>query len=138
MTQLAFALTDKLQSFLAFDVGTHRTGVAYASRLGGQAQPQTTVVGQGDQRWAAIARHIADWQPDALVIGVPTHPDGQPHDMTLRARKFGRQLHGRFGLPVFEVDERYSTTEALSEGAKDVDARSACIILDQFLRGLPA
>ena len=60
----------------------------------------------------------------------------QPHDNTRRAQKFGRQLQGRFGLPVFEVDERYSTTEALAGGAKDADAASACIILEQFLRSL--
>jgi putative Holliday junction resolvase len=55
----------------------------------------------------------------------------------VRARKFGRQLHGRFNLQVFEVDERYSTTEALSQGAKDTDAASACIILNQFFAELP-
>jgi putative Holliday junction resolvase len=55
----------------------------------------------------------------------------------VRARKFGRQLHGRFNLQVFEVDERYSTTEALSQGAKDADATSACIILNQFFAELP-
>jgi DNA primase len=55
---------------------------------------------------------------------------------TLRARKFARQLRGRYGLPVFEVDERYSTTEAKSQAATDADAASACIILEQFLRSL--
>ena len=64
------------------------------------------------------------------------HPDGAAHENTARAKKFGRQLHGRFGLPVFEVDERYSTTEALANGARDADAESACIILEQFLRSL--
>ena len=62
------------------------------------------------------------------------HPDGARHDNTDRAQKFARQLQGRFGLPVFEVDERYSTTEAHSNGAKDADAASACIILNQFFR----
>jgi putative Holliday junction resolvase len=71
------------------------------------------------------------------VIGVPYHPDGAPHENTARALKFGRQLRGRFNLPVYEVDERYSTTEALASGAKDADAASACIILEQFLRSLP-
>ena len=80
---------------------------------------------------------IAEWRPDALVVGVPFHPDGVAHENTLRARKFARQLQGRFHLPVFEVDERYSTTQALSQGARDADAASACIILEQFLRGLP-
>ena len=59
-----------------------------------------------------------------------------PHTMAARCRRFGNQLHGRFGLPVYEVDERYTTTEALALGAKDADAAAACIILDQFLRSL--
>ncbi len=78
-----------------------------------------------------------EWHPDALVVGVPFHPDGAAHDNTQRARRFGRQLHGRFRLPVREVDERYTTTEALADGASDVDAASAALILDQFLRQLP-
>lgn len=124
------------QSFLAFDYGLKRTGVASGNRLLGQASPQATIRAQGDARFAEIAKRIREWQPDALVIGVPFHPDGAAHENTERARKFGRQLRGRFGLPVFEVDERYSTTEALAGGAKDADAASACIILEQFLRNL--
>jgi putative Holliday junction resolvase len=38
---------------------------------------------------------------------------------------------------VYEVDERYSTTEALASGARDADAGAACVILEQFLRALP-
>lgn len=127
-----------LQSFLAFDFGLKRTGVAYASRLLGQAQPQGTVNASGDARWPLIAQHIERWQPDALVVGVPYHPDGASHENTERAQKFARQLYVRFGLKVFEVDERYSTTEAHASGAKDVDAASACVILDQFLRSIPS
>ena len=132
------SLDPKIQSFLAFDLGTKRTGVAYASRLLGKAQAQATVVGEGQVFWQRVSQRIQEWQPDALVVGVPTHPDGAPHEMTLRARKFVRQLQGRYGLPVFEVDERYSTAEALSNGVADADAGAACIILDQFIRGLSA
>ena len=126
----------ELQSFLAFDFGQQRTGVAYASRLLGQAQPQGTVLGGGEARWVEIAKHIKRWEPEALVVGVPYHPDGAAHENTLKAQKFARQLRARFGLAVFEVDERYSTTEARSQAAVDIDAASACIILDQFLRSL--
>ena len=131
------AVSAQLQSFLAFDFGTQRTGLAFGSRVLRQAQPLPTVNAQGDARWREIDAHIQEWQPDALVIGVPFHPDGAEHENTLRARKFGRQLHGRFHLQVFEVDERYSTTEALSQGSKDADAASACIILNQFFAELP-
>ena len=131
------AVLAQLQSFLAFDFGTQRTGLAFGSRVLRQAQPLPTVNAQGDARWREIDARIQEWQPDALVIGVPFHPDGAEHDNTLRARKFGRQLHGRFHLQVFEVDERYSTTEAISQGVKDADAASACIILNQFFAELP-
>jgi len=133
----ALAVSAQLQSFLAFDFGTQRTGVAFGSLVLRQAQPLPTVNAQGDARGREIDARIQEWQPDALVIGVPFHPDGAEHENTVRARKFGRQLHGRFNLQVFEVDERYSTTEALSQGAKDADAASACIILNQFFAELP-
>jgi putative Holliday junction resolvase len=126
------------ESFLAFDVGRKRTGVAYASRMLGRAEPQSTIQAEGDRRWPLVAQHIQNWQPQALVVGVPFHPDGAEHDNTRFARRFARELRHRFALPVFEVDERYSTTEALAEGAKDADAASACIILEQFLRETPA
>lgn len=125
------------QQFLAFDFGTKRTGCASGNRVLGAASPLRTIQAEGaDARFAAVEKLIKEWQPQALVIGVPYHPDGAAHENTARAKKFGRQLHGRFRLPVYEVDERYSTTEALAGGAKDADAASACIILEQFLRSL--
>jgi putative holliday junction resolvase len=125
------------RTFLCFDYGTKRTGVATGNVLTRSATPQGSIVAEGDARFPLIAARIKEWQPDALVVGVPFHPDGAPHENTERARKFARQLRGRFGLPVHEVDERYSTTEALAAGAKDADAASACIILEQHLRSLP-
>ncbi len=133
----ALIVPASLQSFLAFDFGLKRTGVAVGNRMLLQATPQATVVAEGDARFALIEKRIKEWMPDALVVGVPFHPDGASHENTLRAQKFARQLRGRFGLNVYEVDERYSTTEAMSSGAKDADAASACIILEQFLRSLP-
>ena len=125
------------QSFLGFDFGSKRTGVAAGNRLTRTAQALTSVKAEGDARFAPIAALIKEWQPDALVVGVPRHPDGNAHAMTERAQRFARQLEGRFNLPVHEVDERYSSVEAASQGAQDLDAESARIILEQFLRGIP-
>ena len=127
-------------SYLAFDFGTRRVGVASGNSLTRSATPLRTIELEGDARFEAIAALITEWRPDALVVGVPFHPDGAPHDNTERARRFARQLHGRFKLPVHEVDERYSTTEAISDrtsgGARDLDAASAAIILNQYLSQL--
>ncbi len=136
VAQPAFS-SGQVQTFLAFDFGLKRLGVASGNRLTRSATPQQTIAVQGDARVAEITRRVSQWQPDALVVGVPFHPDGASHENTARARKFARQLRARHGLPVFEVDERFSTTEALAAGAPDADAASACIILEQFLRSLP-
>jgi putative Holliday junction resolvase len=127
----------QFQTFLAFDFGLKRTGVAVGNRMLRTATPQPTIRAEGEQRMAQAQARVQEWQPDALVVGVPFHPDGASHENTMRARKFARQLRGRCNKPVYEVDERYSTTEALSSGARDADAASACIILEQFLRSLP-
>jgi putative Holliday junction resolvase len=126
------------QTFLALDFGVKRTGVAVGNRMLRTATPQSTIRAEGaEARLSQVAERVKEWQPDALVVGVPFHPDGASHDNTARARKFARQLRSRFGKPVYEVDERYSTTEALAGGARDADAGAACVILEQFLRSLP-
>jgi putative Holliday junction resolvase len=125
------------QTFLAFDFGLKRTGVAVGNRMLRTATPQATIRAEGKARLDAAEARVKEWQPDALVIGVPFHPDGASHENTLRARKFARQLRERCRKTVYEVDERYSTTEARSGGARDADAGAACIILEQFLRSLP-
>lgn len=125
-------------SFLAFDYGERRVGMAAGNTLLGLATPLKTVVGAGELRFQTIARVVAEWQPDALVVGVPFHPDGAEHENTRRARRFARQLQGRHRLPVHEVDERYTTTEALAGGARDADAAAAALILEQFLRASTA
>ena len=130
-------VSPRWQRFLAFDVGTQRTGVAVGNRISGTATPCPTIVAQGAAVWPKVAQVVSQWQPDALVVGVPLHPDGAAHDMTAVAQRFARRLHGRFGLPVLQVDERYTTTEARAMGVADADAGAACIMLEQWLRELP-
>ena len=138
MPEAAVAPAGRTLSFLAFDFGTRRVGVASGNTLLQRATPLKTISVDGDARFAAIAKLLAEWGPDALVVGVPFHPDGAEHENTVKARRFARQLHGRFRLPVHEVDERYTTTEALADGAGDrkldADAAAAAIILEQHLR----
>jgi putative holliday junction resolvase len=125
------------QLFLAIDYGQKRTGIASGNRLTRSATPQGSIQASGEAQLVQVVQRIKTWQPDALVIGIPFHPDGVAHENTARARRFAQQLRERTRLTVYEVDERYSTTEALSLGASNADAASAAIILEQFLRSLP-
>jgi len=125
------------QTLLAFDFGTRRVGVACGNTLMRQAQPLRSIAAEGDARFAQIKKLITEWQPDALVVGVPFHPDGAAHAVTEQARRFARQLHGRFQLQVHEVDERYSSVEAERDDPDDLDAASAAVILQQFFNENP-
>jgi putative Holliday junction resolvase len=120
-------MADRL--LLAFDFGTRRVGVAVGNSVTRDARPLAIIDAQGDARWDRISALVNDWQPTALVVGIPRHPDGAPHEMTVRCEKFARQLEGRFRLAVARVDERYSSTAV--EGGRD-DA-AAAVILQQYL-----
>jgi putative holliday junction resolvase len=125
---------------LGFDFGTRRIGIALGNSITHQARPLGVIDSeQTAVRWAAIARIVQEWQPARVIIGLPRHPDGAEHEMTRRAQRFGRQLAGRYGLPVVFVDERYSSV--VLEAARDNDAEAAAVILQQWFneqgRGAP-
>ena len=129
------------QTILAFDFGLRRIGVAVGNSLTGSAEPLDLIADEGsDARVRRIAALVAEWRPDRLVVGRPVHPDGASHEMTARSERFARQLHGRFGLPVDTVDERYSSVAARAEldagsrrdRARHDDAMAAAIILRQY------
>lgn len=124
---------------LAFDFGLARVGVAVGSTLMCSARPLEIFSSQSNEsKWAAVARLVSEWEPVALVVGVPRHPDGTAHEMTARALRFGRQCAGRTGLPVYAVDERYSSV-VVEAGRKKIDDASAAVILQQwFDEGCPA
>ena len=118
---------------LAFDFGEARIGVAEGDAEVGTAPPRATVTGEGNEaKVAAIAKLVTEWQPRQLVVGLPAHTDGSEHELTRLCRKFGRRLHGRFGLPVYWVDERLSSLYAESLLAEaQVFGRKQKAVLDQ-------
>ncbi len=121
------------KTVMAFDFGLRRVGVAVGNTLTQTAEPVGVISYQSkDHLLTAIDKLLTQWAPEALVVGLPTHPDGQAHEMTARARHFANQLRGRFGLLVNLVDERYSS--AVVEGGQDDLA--AAIILEQYFREL--
>ena len=118
---------------LGFDFGIKRIGIAMGNTLTGQAQPLTVVNAiDNATRFTIIGKLIDEWRPARLVVGEPRHPDGAEHDMTLRARRFANQLHGRFDLPVELVDERYSSVVIPAKRGEIIDAKAASIILQQY------
>ncbi|MFA7317002.1 MAG: Holliday junction resolvase RuvX [Sulfuricella sp.] len=126
-------LTPHQTTVLGFDFGLKRIGVAVGDVMIGVAHPLETLHGESnEQKFGGIAALIQEWQPGVLVVGLPFHLDGSEHDMTLRCRKFSRQLEGRFGLPVALVDERL-TSESASQDLREmgITGRRQKEMLDQ-------
>lgn len=122
-----------VETVFAFDFGVKRIGVAMGNTMIRQAQPVKVISAiDNATRFADIQALLDEWKPDRLVVGLPMHPDGAPHEMTARARKFANQLHGRFSLPVELVDERYSSAVISAKRGEVIDDRAAAIILQQY------
>ncbi|MBX9295327.1 Holliday junction resolvase RuvX [Chromobacterium piscinae] len=119
---------------LAFDFGERRIGVAVGDTILGIPHPLATIdTAVTDERFAAIAKLIEEWQPRQLVVGLPMHPDGEEHALSALSRRFANRLKGRFGLPVWLVDERYTSViaEQLLEEAGVKKGRKQKPALDQ-------
>ena len=129
----------KAVTVMAFDYGTRRVGVAVGNSItrAGQAL-KTIAAANADTLFKEIEGLLAEWQPNQLVVGLPTHPDGAEHEMTIKSKRFGNQLHGRFNLPVDWVDERYSSVvlEGDADMHDNLDAHSAALILEQYFAEL--
>lgn len=143
-------MTDAVQpvsagTFLAFDYGSKRIGMAVGERMLGTAQPLTTAANlHGLPDWAVIDALIERWCPAGLVVGVPLLASGDEQPLTGQARGFGKRLHKRYALTVFEADERFSSIEAQGRIAElrcrgqrtkrttgaAIDATAAAVILE--------
>jgi putative Holliday junction resolvase len=122
-----------VETVLAFDFGLKRIGVAVGNTLLRQAQPLTVITSlTNEAKFADIAALIKEWQPGRCVVGLPSHPDGAEHEMTVRCRRFANQLNGRFGVATSLVDERYSSAVLTQRRGEMIDAEAAAIILQQY------
>lgn len=133
------------QTLLAFDYGLRHIGAAVGQQLVGSSNPAGVIRARdGAPDWPAVEKLVKEWQPDRLVVGLPLNMDGSDSPMSDRARRFARQLAGRFRLPVSMVDERLTSFAAKQQrrdsgqstdfGRDTVDAEAACILLQDYFR----
>ena len=118
---------------IGFDFGLKRIGVAVGNTLLRQAQPLSIIeAATNDAKFAAIASLLKEWQPETVVIGLPLHPDGAEHEMTVRCRRFAHQIQGRYGIAAILVDERYTSAVLQQQRGQHVDSDAAALILQQY------
>lgn len=133
---------------LSFDYGTRWIGVACGNRISASARPLAALAARGGEPdWTRIDALLAEWQPDALVVGLPLTLDGGEQRASRGARGFAERLGARSGLAVHLVDERHTSQEAAlrfaaarragtarRRDAANIDSLAAAVILEGWLR----
>ena len=131
-----------ISTVLGFDLGTKSTGAAVGQTITQRATPLSAIRSvQNKPDWSKIELLIEEWKPEALLVGLPLTMEGSNQPMSDKARRFSRQLNGRYNLPVELVDERLTTREAwliaIDSGKKhnkgDIDSLSAALITESWL-----
>ncbi|MCK5829203.1 MAG: Holliday junction resolvase RuvX [Methylococcales bacterium] len=108
-------LATKINSdtYLGFDFGNKKIGIAVGQTTTSIAAPLKTIRSIKQQPdWGLISPLIKEWNPAGLVVGISKQGDGSDNLITPRMLKFCRQLEGRYNLPVYQIDEAFSTFEA--------------------------
>lgn len=139
------AVKSHWKRLIAFDFGTQKMGVATGQMITRTAEPLSPLkANAGIPDWQLVSALFKEWQPDAIVVGMPLNMDGSMQEVSVKAQKFANRIHGRYGLPVLLQDERLTTVDARSEifereGYKGIQQRSidslaACLILEAWFQ----
>ncbi|WP_088329899.1 Holliday junction resolvase RuvX [Lacimicrobium sp. SS2-24] len=133
-------------TLLGFDFGTKSIGVAAGQHITGTAAPLPALKARdGIPDWSLLDKLIEQWQPAALVVGLPLNMDGTDQQVTFAAKKFANRLHARFRIPVHTCDERLTSADARARlfelggykklDKQKVDSVAACLILESWMNG---
>lgn len=137
-----------IQTVLAFDFGLRQIGVAVGNTALKTAQPLAVVPAKnGKPDWQVLEKLVQEWRPDLMVVGDPLNMDGSASEMSERAKKFARRMHGRWGTAFEMADERLSSFEAKQDRREQghrgdykdapIDSYAAELILQTWLREQP-
>lgn len=131
----------------AIDYGEARIGVAVCDEL--HIVVSTRPVITNDEKvWEVLALRMNTDRIDVILVGVPRKLDDSSSEIIKHIEQFISELRRRIILPVFEVDESFSTMKArelmLSVGVKKKrraakgtkDAMAAAVILSDVLEEL--
>lgn len=138
-----------IETYLGFDVGTKRTGIAIANSLTYNANGIDVVVNNkdGSTNFQGFDKIINAHNVSLFIVGMPLDKDGKSQEMTFIAKSFGRKLTDRYNIETVFVDEYLSSFDAKKQlkynhyhpNAKrgDVDKLSATLILQTWIEENP-
>ena len=121
-------------NIIEFDFGQKRIGVAIGNNISKSAQALITIEStSSNQKFEVIQKIMDEWQPVSIVVGVPFNVDGSEHKVTNLCKKFAKQLEQKYALPIYLIDERYTSIEASYEiQDKKIDLKKKKLLIDQI------
>lgn len=102
-------------TFLGFDFGEKKTGVAVGQRITGTARALETIRSHTPEvLWRGVGRLVDAWEPVAFVVGVPFPivETTEKNPVIDLIKTFCRDLERRYQRPVHIIDEALSTRES--------------------------
>ncbi|MFT6268605.1 MAG: putative Holliday junction resolvase [Alphaproteobacteria bacterium] len=134
----------KVRTVIAFDFGMKSIGLAIGQAITNTASPLQAIKAQdGIPNWDNLGKVISQWEPHALLVGLPLNMDGTEQPITSSVKRFVGRLKHKYNLPVFLHDERLSTVDAKSKlfelggykklSKEKVDSVSACLIYESWV-----
>lgn len=136
-------MPDKNLTALGFDFGSSWIGTAIGQSTTQTASPLKPIRNINNKPdWEGIEQLISQWQPALLIVGLPLKMNGENTDVTERAKRFSRQLEGRFQIKTELIDERLTTREAWQIvehkahnhlNKPDIDSIAAVLITETWL-----
>lgn len=123
--------------YLGIDYGEKKTGLAIGDDESNIASPLEVVAG-GVETYAVVRQLIGQEGIDAIVVGLPLSAGAHSSDQLDKTKLFIERLEERLDVPVYDIDERYTSAESRriqAETGTDAaeDALAAMLILQAFL-----
>lgn len=121
---------------LALDIGTSRTGVARINTVARIAEALSPIIESDKTITEALKKLIAEYEPVAIVLGLPRGLEGQETEQTTYVRGVYATLKESFpSKNFFMIDEAGTTKEAelRARDSESVDSVAAGIIGEDFL-----
>lgn len=132
--------------YIGLDLGTASLGVAISDKSNILVSPLTLIKFSKENYQEALVKLlpiIAEYQPKAIVLGLPKNMDNSLGFAAQRSLNFKKKLEEK-GLSVILEDERLTTVEAINimkqNGVKKIntknktDVLSAILILESYLK----
>lgn len=117
---------------LGLDIGTKRTGVAYADTSAGFVMALDTIHHTTvDELLARVVQIANEKKASEIIVGLPRLPQGDEGSQATFVRSVVESLKAKISVPLTLVDERYSSYGA--GAGTDPDAKAACEMLSLAL-----